>query len=257
MAEHNVKLATSAQTAEANAIAALLNGGNILLYHGPRPAFPYIAVANMNPPQPQLLATLSLPNPAFAAASAGFALANAIAAVAPAASGHADWFRATDGGQPAAPVPTTAATGGTVLAGVYGVIVSYTSASGETIGSVAGTVTTTGSTSTLTVPSPAAIPGATGWYAYVTQANGSTYTRQQTAGSPTAIGTALTLTAPPTSSGANPLTQATAGLGNAVLDGTCSADGTGDIQLNAEELFTGVNVSVTRWALWGPYETKE
>lgn len=105
---------------------------------------------------------------------------------------------------PIAPVPTTAASGGTVLAGVYGVEVTYVNAAGETTGSVAGTVTTTGSVSTITIPSPIAATGATGWYAYVTQVGGSTYTRQQTPGSPTAIGTALTITAPPSSGGANP-----------------------------------------------------
>ena len=72
---------------------------------------------------------------------------------------------------------------------------------------------TAGSTSTITVPSPTgqilgpAAPNfaaASGWYAYVSQVGGSTMTRQQAAGSPTAIGTNLTLTAPPTSSGAAP-----------------------------------------------------
>jgi hypothetical protein len=104
---------------------------------------------------------------------------------------------------PGTPAPTTATTGGTVAAGVYGVKVTYAGGNGETVDSTAGTVTTTGSTSTITIPSPAAESGATGWYAYVTQAGGSTYTRQQTLGSPTAIGTALILTAPPTSSGAH------------------------------------------------------
>lgn len=114
------------------------------------------------------------------------------------------------GTAPAAPVPTNAATGGTVLAGVYGVKVTYVAAGGETVASAAGTTTTTGTTSTLTVPSPAANANATGWYAYVTQVGGSTYTRQQAAGSPTAIGTGLTLTAPPTSTGAQP--PATSGV---------------------------------------------
>jgi hypothetical protein len=103
---------------------------------------------------------------------------------------------------PAAPAPTHASTGGTVAAGTYGVKATYVNGNGETVASAAGTVTTTGTTSTITVPSPSAETGATGWYAYVTQAGGSTYTRQQTAGQPTAIGTALTLTAPPTSTGA-------------------------------------------------------
>lgn len=103
---------------------------------------------------------------------------------------------------PAAPAPTTATTGGTVPAGTFKAAVTYVNANGETVASSQGTVTTTTSTSTITIPSPSAEAGATGWYAYVSQAGGSTPTRQQTAGSPTAIGTALTLTAPPTSTGA-------------------------------------------------------
>lgn len=105
---------------------------------------------------------------------------------------------------PAAPVPTTATTGGTVAAGTYPVSVTYVNALGETTGSANGSVTTTGSTSTITVPSPAAQSGATGWYAYVGQAGGAAGSgkRQQAAGAPTAIGTGLTLTAPPTTTGA-------------------------------------------------------
>ncbi len=103
---------------------------------------------------------------------------------------------------PAAPVPTTATTGGTVAAGVYKAAVTYVNADGETVASAVGTVTTTGATSTITIPSPSASAGATGWYAYVSQAGGSTLTRQQA--TPTPIGTALTLTAPPTSTGASP-----------------------------------------------------
>lgn len=112
---------------------------------------------------------------------------------------------------PAAPTLGTATTGGTVLAGTYQVKVTYVDAAGETLASASASQVTTGSTSTLTVTSPSALTGATGWYAYVTQAGGSTYTRQQTAGSPTAIGTGLTLTAPPTSSGANPPAANTSG----------------------------------------------
>jgi hypothetical protein len=112
---------------------------------------------------------------------------------------------------PGAPAPTTATTGGTVLAGVYGVKQTYVGGNGETAASTNGPVTTTGSTSTITVPSPAAEAGATHYYTYVTQVGGGTFTRQQALGSPTAIGTALTLTAPPTSSGAHaPATDTTA-----------------------------------------------
>jgi hypothetical protein len=106
---------------------------------------------------------------------------------------------------PGTPVTSTATSGGTVANGTYKVETTYVTAVGETVASVSTTQVTTGTNiSTLTVNSPAAATGATGWYAYWTQAGGSTYTRQQAAGSPTAIGTNLTLTAPPTSTGANP-----------------------------------------------------
>jgi hypothetical protein len=114
------------------------------------------------------------------------------------------------GGQVATPlVPglATATTTGTIVAGNYQVVITYSNASGtqETTASPSATVTTGGgNTSTITISSPIASTGATGWYAYVTQVGGSVYTRQQTAGSPTAIATPLVLTAPPTSSGVTP-----------------------------------------------------
>ena len=110
---------------------------------------------------------------------------------------------------PAAPTVSNLGTGGTVAAGVYLVKVSYTNASGESLPSTFTSTTTSGSTSTITIDSPPALGDATHWYAYVTQVGGSVYTRQQTSGSPTILGTNLTLTAPPTSSGANPLSTAT------------------------------------------------
>jgi hypothetical protein len=114
---------------------------------------------------------------------------------------------------PAQPTLSTNAAGGTVAAGTYKVIVTYVNASGESLGSVFASITTTGSTSTITITSPPVTGGgsgaATGWYAYVTQAGGSTYFRQQAPGSPTAIGTNLVLTAPPTNTGANPPGAAT------------------------------------------------
>ena len=103
--------------------------------------------------------------------------------------------------------------GGTILAGTYKVQISYVNASGESVASGQYSTTTSGSTSTITIGSPAATGGglgaATGWYAYVSQAGGSTCTRQQAPGSPTAIGTSLVLTAPPTNTGATPLAVAT------------------------------------------------
>lgn len=114
-------------------------------------------------------------------------------------------------GPPSTPAPTNIATTGTVLAGTYGVKVTYVNANGESVASAMGTTTTTGSASVITVPSPSAKTSATGWYAYVTQAGGSTFTRQQAAGSPTAIGTSLVLSAPPTSSGVQPPASDTTG----------------------------------------------
>ena len=120
---------------------------------------------------------------------------------------------------PAAPTLSSASTGGTITAGTYQVEVTYVNADGgETTASTSASMTTTGSTSTITIDSPAAAGSggaglaASGWYAYVTQAGGSTFTRQQAAGSPTAIGTNLALTAPPTSTGAKPPIANTTGL---------------------------------------------
>lgn len=115
---------------------------------------------------------------------------------------------------PAAPAPTQGGAG-TVAAGTYGVIVSYTNPAGETIGSAAGSVTVAVNTS-IVIPSPAASGNATGWYAYVTQVGGNVYTRQQAAGSPTAIGTGLTISAPPTNGGANPPAATSAFVGGTV-----------------------------------------
>jgi PKD repeat protein len=104
----------------------------------------------------------------------------------------------------APPLPTlsTTTSGGSITAGDYKVAVTYVTAGGETVASASQTVTTSGSTSMITIGSPPPVSGATGWYAYVTQAGGTTYTRQQAA--PTAIGTDLTLTAAPTNTGAAP-----------------------------------------------------
>lgn len=111
---------------------------------------------------------------------------------------------------PAAPALSTATTGGTVLAGTYNVVVSYVNAQGENVASASVAQVTTGTTSTLTIATPTASGNATGWYAYVSSLAAPTVlTRQQTAGTPTAIGTGLTLTAPPSTSGLAPLTPTT------------------------------------------------
>jgi hypothetical protein len=139
---------------------------------------------------------------------------------------------------PAAPTVATATTGGTVLAGVYEVVTSYVNAAGETVGSTNSSITTTGSTSTITVDSPAALDGATGWYAYVSQDDGTvaSATRQQAAGSPTAIGTNLTLTAPPTNTGAT--VQTINGTGELLTVAAPSSAPTGATGWNVYVSFT-------------------
>ncbi|MBV8217884.1 MAG: PKD domain-containing protein, partial [Solirubrobacterales bacterium] len=108
---------------------------------------------------------------------------------------------------PPPPNPTSAnTTTGTIPAGTYQVVVTYLlSGGGESAPSSAGSVTTVSSNSqnsSITIPSPPAAPGANGWKAYVTQANGTTYTLQ---GSSNLLGNDLTLdtlstggSAPPT-----------------------------------------------------------
>ncbi len=107
---------------------------------------------------------------------------------------------------PPPPLNTGAGTaGGTIPAADYRVVVTYlTQVNGQPVESAPSgsvTVTTTGGTSTITIPSPPAPPQgitADGWYAYVTQPNGSVFTRQ---GGLNQIGTDLTLTVPMTGNG--------------------------------------------------------
>lgn len=111
----------------------------------------------------------------------------------------------TTAGLPAPSAPTVAnsSSGGTVAAGTYQVKVTYVNQFGETLASTASSTTTTGSTSTITVTSPLPWTNATAYYVYCTQAGGSSFTRQQTAGSPTPLRTSYVISAPPSSGGAN------------------------------------------------------
>lgn len=114
---------------------------------------------------------------------------------------------------PSAPAVSNATTGGTIAAGTYGVEVTYVNAFGETVASSSTSTTTTTGTSTITITAPAQAGNAVGWYAYVTQVGGATYTRQQAAGSPSQFQNNLVLTAPPTNTGANPpVSNTTAGF---------------------------------------------
>jgi hypothetical protein len=114
---------------------------------------------------------------------------------------------------PPAPAPSFAPSGGTVAAGTYRLAVTTVNATGETAASVSAPVTTTGAASVITVPPPPAAYSAAGWYAYSTQAGGSSYTRQQPPGSPSLPGVPLILAAPPTWTGAAAPSVNTTGAG--------------------------------------------
>lgn len=102
---------------------------------------------------------------------------------------------------PPPPVLTTTGTGGSVTAGTYQVEITYKTTSGETTSSASTSIVTSGGTSTITIASPPSEPNVTGWYAYVTQPNGTTYTRQ---GGLQPIGQSLTLSNPPSGTGSTP-----------------------------------------------------
>jgi len=106
-------------------------------------------------------------------------------------------------GTPAAPTLSNTGSGGSLTAGTYQAEVTFVNQWGETVASASASQAISGA-QPLTISSPTPTRDATGWYAYVTVAGGSTYFRQQTAGSPTPIGASLVLTANPGTSGANP-----------------------------------------------------
>jgi hypothetical protein len=85
----NTQYATAALNAMCDALAALCNGGKLRIYDGAQPANANTAVSTQ-----VLLAELTMGNPAFAAAVAGVAAANAITQDSDAdATGTATWFR--------------------------------------------------------------------------------------------------------------------------------------------------------------------
>jgi hypothetical protein len=85
----NPKLTSLAATAEADAVAALLNNGWIRVYSGLQPSTADEAISSQ-----VVLAELRFGNPAFGSASDGAAAANAITGDSSAnATGTATWFR--------------------------------------------------------------------------------------------------------------------------------------------------------------------
>ena len=121
-----------------NAQTALANGGHVTIYDSTgtgQPATPDVAITSQ-----VLLATVTLGSPAFGAASAGIATANAITSGTAVATGTAAWWRAfkSDG--------TTAELDGSVGTSAADMIIATTSiVSGATV-----------SVSSLTVGMPTA-----------------------------------------------------------------------------------------------------
>lgn len=103
---------------------------------------------------------------------------------------------------PAAPALSQAGSGGSIT-GTFQAKITYVNAFGETLASASSSITCNGATS-LTIASPPVWTNAVSWYAYVTGPGGSVFYRQQAAGSPSALGVALIITAPPTLTGAQP-----------------------------------------------------
>lgn len=146
-----------------------------------------------------------------------FAYSTVATAPSPATSGTSLVVQTGDGskfafGAPAAPVLSQAASGGSVAAGTYTLAITYVTPFGETVASATATITTSGTTSTITVATPpwksVGALQVTGYNVYCSQAGGATLTRQNATA--IAIGTSLTISAPPTTSGAAPPTTDTA-----------------------------------------------
>src|SRR5216117_1315738 len=89
-----ITLSAVAASAAADALCALLNGGNVRLYDGARPITADTAITTQT-----LLASPTFANPAFAVAVAGVATAHAVVSdTDAAASGTTTWFRAVTSG---------------------------------------------------------------------------------------------------------------------------------------------------------------
>ena len=86
----DTRISVTARNAEANATGALLVGGFLRIYSGPRPAIPDTPPNITN----QLLVTFALGNPAFATAVNGTIVSGALAEATVMTSGTAAWFLA-------------------------------------------------------------------------------------------------------------------------------------------------------------------
>src|SRR6266446_10018228 len=140
-------ISVAGANASADAVAALLNGGTIRIYTAPQPASADVAITTQT-----LLASPTFGNPAFVAAVAGVATANAITADPSAsASGTANWARFVTSG------------GATIYDGLVGVTGATTFA--VRLSSLTITATHSVSVTSATYRSPALDRGR--WYQYI------------------------------------------------------------------------------------------
>lgn len=131
-----LSISTAARNAAVDALTALLNAGgagSITIYTGAKPADPATAASGT------VLATLTLPNPAFGASASGTANLGNVASVTATATGTAGWFRAKSGAG-------TAVLDGTVGANGADLNLNSTAiTSGGTVSITSGTITLPGS----------------------------------------------------------------------------------------------------------------
>lgn len=92
---------------------------------------------------------------------------------------------------PATPSLTASATGGSLATGMAYVKITYVSVAGETTPSAEASVSVTGPTGSVSVPSPVLVAGATGYNVYAASATGAEVLQNA---EPVAIGTAYTIT---------------------------------------------------------------
>jgi|SRR5579859_7182854 len=102
---------------------------------------------------------------------------------------------------PSAPSLSTATTGGTIAAGTYFFVVTYLDGNGETSQSAESSITTTGTTSTITVTSPAAQTQGALYSIYAGTTTGGPYWPQNVGSSSILLGTNQTYTSTLVSSG--------------------------------------------------------
>lgn len=102
---------------------------------------------------------------------------------------------------PSSPSVSNIISGGSVAAGTYYCVVTYTDAYGDTVISGESSTTTTGSASTITVTSPSAATGAVTWNCYFATTTGGPYWPQ---GTGLTIGSNRSVTTTPPTSGTQP-----------------------------------------------------